>query len=72
LKKKWYKKQKLINNIKCNWFLYKGQDEVSKGISGLYTKIMWVWSLALKTTKVLDDLIDPNQTAYVNGRWVKR
>jgi hypothetical protein len=31
-----YKKQKVINNIKCESLTYRGQDEVTKGITGFY------------------------------------
>ena len=34
-----YKKQKVIDNIKCEGISYRGQDEVSKGVTGFYRKL---------------------------------
>jgi hypothetical protein len=36
---KLYRKQKVIDNIKFEGISYRGQDEVSKGITGFYRKI---------------------------------
>jgi hypothetical protein len=34
-----YKKQKVIDNIRCEGISYKGQEEVNNGITGFYRKL---------------------------------